>query len=385
MGNHDLLSDDDFFAKSRPDKDKKERTDKKKDVYSEEEEFFKSKDLDDSLFEIDEIEAGPQEQPDSKQPPKQQAPDFFEGFDEKLKEKEDFPKDQPLGVGAPAPPRKDTDLKYKKVYFDIDDDKQEKINYKPAFIGILIVVLLLAGGISIYYLFFAKKTAHTEIVIAEPETMEQSDTAAPSREEIRRRSMLAGIAGRTNHELSSLGDIINTTSKSVKLSSALLYNSDLLLEVYASNRDELARLNMNLKSTFKNKPINIISSSQRPGENAGILGLYSLKLDAGSAQKEVSNRLGSQEAEQWLRNLLSRNNLKSIQIKSRSLPAVDAFSVYQIEAAANGSFNDCLMVINNIAAAGSNVELHKLSWNAVDQKSFSPANYQLRLVLKIYV
>lgn len=385
MGNHDLLSDDDFFAKSRPDKDKKESTDKKKDVYSEEEEFFKSKDLDDSLFEMDEIDAGQPEQTDSQQPPKQQAPDFFEGLDEKLTEKEDVPEDQTAGTGAPAPPRKDSDLKYKKVYFDIDDDKQERINYKPVFIVILVVVLLVAGGISIYYWLFAKKSAPTEIVIAEPETTEQTEVSAPSQDEMRKRNILAGIAGRTNHELSSLGDLINTTSKSVKLSSVLLYDSDLLLEVYASNREELARLNMNFKSTFKNKPINIISSSQRPGENAGILGLYSLKLDAGSARQEVGNRLGNQEAEQWLRGLLSRNNLKSTEIKSRSLPPVDAFSVYQIEVAANGSFNDCLTVINNIAASGSNVELHKLSWNAVDQKSFSPASYQLRLVLKIYV
>lgn len=384
MGNHDLLSDDDFFAKPRPNKEKKENTDKKKDVYSEEEEFFKSKDLDDSLFEMDEIEAGKTEQVDSPESPKQQVPDFFENLDEKLTEREELSDEKSKVPGAP-PVRKDSELNIKKVYFDIDDDKQEKINYKPVFIVVLIILLLGAGGISLYYWLFAKKAAPTEIVAVEPETVEPSEVSALSQDESRKRSTLGRIAGRTNHELSTLRDIVNTTTKSVKLSSALLYDSDLLLEVYAGNREELARLNMNFKNTFKNKPINIISSSQRPGENAGILGLYSLKLDAGSARQEVGNRLNHQEAEQWLKGLLSTNNLKSIAIKSRSFAALEEFSVYQIEIAANGSFNDCLMVINNIASAGNNVELHKLSWNAIDQKTFSPASYQLRMVLKIYV
>jgi hypothetical protein len=61
------------------------------------------------------------------------------------------------------------------------------------------------------------------------------------------------------------------------------------------------------------------------------------------------------------------------------------FTVYEIEATANGSINSCVNAMNAIASEGSNVKLHKLICSAVDQKSFTSENYQLKLVVKIYV
>jgi len=386
MGDQDLLSDDDFFEKSKP--EPKEEKSKKDDVYSEEEDFFKKKEVDQSSMELEDIESSLEERPDTEPPKKEESQDFFENIQENIEveESDEMPPPQDPNVAPPPPATKEEDIKYKKVYFDIDD-KQEKISYKPFVIGFLVVIILVVGGYFIYQWLFSDKGATPEQPITQTQSTEESTDPAQSQDEIRKANYLSNLAGRTNLEMSSVSNVVGAAIKSTRLSSILLYDSDFMFEVFSKNREELARLNMELKNTFKDKQFKIISSSERPGENGGILGVYSAKFDgAGSGGQEVNKILGSgNEADQWLRGILNQNKLKVKSVKSRSSSTTDMFTVYEIEATANGSINACVNAMNSIASAGSNVKLHKLICNAVDQKSFTSENYQLKLVVKIYV
>ena len=87
----------------------------------------------------------------------------------------------------------------------------------------------------------------------------------------------------------------------------------------------------------------------------------------------------------WLRNILTTNKLTVKNYKDRSTKTQDLFKIHEIETIANGSISSCLNALNAIAAAGSNIKVYKLTCSAVDQQSFGSSNYQLKLVLKIYV
>ena len=386
MAEHDLLSDDDFFEKSKP--KQKDQKSKKDDVYSEEEDFFKKKEVDQSSMELEDIESSLEERPDPEPPQKEESQDFFENVQENLEveQNDDMPPVEEPIAAPPPPAPKEESIKYKKVHFDIDD-KQEKISYKPFVIGFIVVVFLVVGGYFIYQWLFKDKGSTPELTITQPQTTEESTETAQSQEETRKANYLSGLAGRTSSDIGSVSNVIGTTTKSTKLSSILLYDSDFMFEVFSKNREELARLNMNLKNTIKDKKFKIISSSERPGENGGIFGIYSAKFDAsGSGSKEVSKILGSgNEADQWLRGILNQNKLKVKSVKSRASSTTNMFTVYEIEATTNGSISACINALKSIASEGSNVKLHKLICSAVDQKNFASENYQMKLVVKIYV
>lgn len=385
MGNHDLLSDDDFFAKSKS--IKKDTKDKKKDIYSEEEDFFRKKESDESVLELKEIESSLQERPDAKSQSKKDAQDFFKNIQENLEmEDQSREKKGPAAEVATRSLSNKEDIKYKKVYFDIDD-KQEKISYRPVIIGVILVVILLVGGYFVYQWLFAGKFSGSQPATIQPVTTEPPMESVQAPQEDRKTEYLSRLAGRTNRELSSLSDIINTAIKSSKLSSILLYDSDLMFEVFSNSREELARLNINLKDSYRNQQFRIVSSSQRAGENGGILGIYSVKLDqAGTERSAVALKLGDvREAEQWLQGIFGSQNLKISALKSRSSFTAEMFTVHEIEASGNGTMAACIKVLHSLAVAGSNVKIHKLTCNAVDQKNFSSGNYQLKLLLRIYV
>jgi len=130
-----------------------------------------------------------------------------------------------------------------------------------------------------------------------------------------------------------------------------------------------------------------ISSRERSGRNSGILGVYSAQLKniKNGTQKVGVNLTNNDEANNWLRNILTTNRLTVKNYKDRSSKTQDIFKVHEIETIANGSINACLNALNAIAAAGSNIKLHKLTCSAIDQQDFGASNYQLKLVLKIYV
>jgi hypothetical protein len=398
MADQNLLNDDDFFSKAMK-SEKDEPKDNKEKVYSEEDDLFKPKAMDEqSAEELAYIESSLQERSDFPSDIKSQS---FEATVEDKKPNVPIDKPTPQADFSQTPVPKQGDLNYKQVYFDMDEVEQEKVSYKPFFITFLIIIILGAGGYFAYDLylkdkFFSKfsflsdQQPEQTVVAEEPEQVEQEplDIHNQQSELERQKSVyLTKVTSQTNQEVTSIANVIAISRKSTKLSSILLYDSDFILEVFGKSQQDLARLNNELKSSNSIQNLKVVSSSERIGANSGLLGVYSAKLKlSGSADRQVTlNLAGNAEAGNWLRDILTKNKLKVKNYKNRSTKTQDLFKVHEIEAVANGSINSCLNVLNAIATAGTNVKLYKLTCSAVDQTNFGTANYQLKLVLKVYI
>ena len=401
MADQNLLNDDDFFAKAMPDKE--EPKDKKEKVYSEEDDMFKPKNLDEqSAEELAYIESSLQERSDFDSQPKIESQDFSETIQEDL-QNSSLEKPAPPDASQPIANQNATpqsnDISYKQVYFDMDD-QQESVSYKPFFITLLVIIILGVGGYFSYTLYLKDKFFSTfQTMIEMQKTQEEQPVVAGEQEPVvdtppqqsllekQKSSYLSKVSSQTNHDIVTITNVIAISRKSAKLSSVLLYGSDLIIEVFGKSQENLARLNNELKRSNKIRNLKVISSSQRLGVNGGVFGIYSAQLTSADAgNREVSVNLSDNiEANSWLRNIFASNKLKVKNYKNRSIKTQDLFKVHEIEAIANGSINSCLNALNAIAAAGSNVKLYKLTCSAVDQQNFGEANYQLKLVLKIYV
>ena len=401
MADQNLLNDDDFFSKALESLDDKPK-DKKDEVYSEEDNLFKPQNLDEqSAEELAYIESSLQERSDSptthedlesapRIEDKKQSPQM-----EKQTSKENFEQASKPSQG---------ELNYKQVYFDMDDE-QEKVSYKPFFIVVLILIIVGVGGYFAYdfYLkdnvisklpFFKGEQPVEQTVIAEeseqteqPEKVPVDNQPQLSPLEKQKIEYISKLAGKTNQDVNSISSLISVSSKSTKLSGIVVYDSDFILEVFGKSQQDLARLNNELKNSNDIKNLKMVSSSERIGANNGVMGVYSAKLaSVGSVDKKVTLNLpGNTEASNWLKSILTNNKLKVTKFKNRSTKTQDVFKVHEIEATANGSINSCLSALNALAAAGTNVKLHKLTCSAIDQTNFGSANYQIKLVLKFYV
>ena len=393
MADQNLLNDDDFFAKKIPDNE--EPKDKKEKVYAEEDDLFKPKNLDkQSAEELAYIESSLQERSDfdsqSNLKPENSANVHKSRPDPEL--------NKPIQRTSPVDKvsNKKGDLNYKQVYFDMDE-QQGGVSFKPLLITFLILIILGVGGYYLYTLYLKDKffSKNTSIVEQPTEQTLPNDNATqpidnqPKLSPIEKQKLeyLSKVASQTSQEVTSIGDVIAISRKTTKLSSVLLYDSDFLFEVFGKSMEDLAKLNLELKKSNNIQNLKIISSNQRLGQNGGILGVYSGQLaKKETADNKVSMSLtDNNEAENWLKKILVNNKLKVKNYKNRPTKSQDIFKVHEIEATANGSISSCINALNAIAGAGTNVRLYKLACTAVDQKNFGSANYQLKLVLKIYV
>ncbi len=401
MADQNLLNDDDFFSKALESLDDKPK-DKKEKVYSEEDNLFKPQNLDEqSAEELAYIESSLQERSDSPTPYEdKESASVIEDKKQTTPVEKQTAQAESKQASAPS----QGELNYKQVYFDIDDE-QEKVSYKPFFITVLSIIILGVGGYFIYDLYLKDKVfsklsffnggqpAEQPIVTEEPEQAKQPEQVPVDNQsqlsplEKQKIEYISKLAAKTNQDVNSISDIISVSNKSTKLSGIVVYDSDFILEVFGKSKQDLARLNNELKSSNDIKNLKMVSSSERIGANNGILGVYSAKLAAaGSVEKQVDlNLSGNTEAGNWLRNIFTNNKLKVIKFKNRSTKNQDVFKVHEIEATAHGSINSCISALNALAAAGTNVKLHKLTCSAIDQTNFGSANYQIKLVLKFYV
>lgn len=401
MADQNLLNDDDFFAKALESLDDKPK-DKKDKVYSEEDNLLKPQNLDkQSAEELAYIESSLQERSDSPTPYQdQESASIIEDKEQSTPPEKQTSQEDSKQTSTPSK----RELNYKQVYFDLDDE-QEKVNYKPFFIVFLIIIILGVGGYFAYDLYLKDKVfsklqffkgdqpVEQSIVTKEPEQTEQPEQVPIDKQsqlsplEKQKIEYISKLAGKTNQDVNSISNIISVSNKSTKLSGIVVYDSDFILEVFGKSKQDLARLNTELKNSNVIKNFKMVSSSERIGANNGFLGVYSAKLAAtGSVDKQVALNLpGNTEAGNWLRNILTNSKLKVIKFKNRSTKNQDVFKVHEIEATANGSINSCISALNALAAAGTNVKLHKLTCSAIDQTNFGSANYQIKLVLKFYV
>jgi hypothetical protein len=404
MADQNLLNDDDFFAKSKSDKE--EPKDKKEDVYSEEENLFKNKNIDEqSAKELADIESSLQERSDIDFKTGDQPKDFADVLQGNFEKETVNPpvKDDIKETPAQKPKAQQEDISYKQVYFDMDD-QQDKVSYKPFFISMLVVIILGVGGYFLYDLylkdmFFSSGPATTQQTQQIENTTPVSDKSndngtgainnnqAAAQPGSQKTTYLSRINGETNQEIKSIANVINVSRQSTKLSSILLYDSDFTFEVFGTSREDLAKLNIALKKSNNIQDLKIVSSRQRPGTNGGVFGVYTAKLNntASAGNRIKMNLPSADKAGAWLRDILLNNKLKVKDYKDRATENKEMFKVHEIEATASGSISACMNALNAIANAGTNIKLYKLSCSAVDQQNFGTSNYQLKIVLKVYV
>ena len=300
MADQNLLNDDDFFAKEMPDKE--EPKDKKEKVYSEEDDMFKPKDIDpQSAEELAYIESSLQERSDIDSQPIIETQDFSATIQEDLQapsiDKSDSSNaSQPITDPNATPAS--NDVSYKQVYFDMDD-KQDKVSYKPFFITLLIIIILGVGGYFSYTLYLKDKFSSTiQNIFGGTEKIQEAPTEQPivaeekdpvidtppqqSPLEKQKSSYLSKVSGQTSQDIASFSDIVTVSRKSAKLSSIILYGSDVIVEVFGKSQKDLTQLSNELKRSNIIKNVKIISSSQRSGKNSGVLGVYSAQLRPGS-------------------------------------------------------------------------------------------------------
>lgn len=376
MGKYNLLEDDELFSPKKREDDQsadKEKTEKE-ELDSETLEKEEPLVIDDSLDKND-SSFGQREVIDLTDEPEPSGNLFDTGQDKAA------PTEPKFSGFEGRPP---SEIKAKKPSYTPDesffDEKPDAINYKPVLIGVGIVALLFVIYLGLNQWVFNDDTGEKPPA----EIVEEQPVISPEEQE--RTRFLGTLADKTSSELSFVGNVLNFSGPNINLSSILLYDESFLFEVFGKSRDDLAKLNLDLKNKYRDKKFVVLSSSQRPGKNGGIFGLYTAEMNGAPQAGRLGLMINSvDEAKTWLTDLARKNKLKMNSIKSGAASSVNNFSVYEVEAVISGTLDNCKSVLNSIGSSASNIKIHKLTLSAADQKTFSLSKYQLKLIVQVFV
>jgi len=271
---------------------------------------------------------------------------------------------------------------------DFEDDKQSGINYKPIVIGGVIIIFLLLGYAAIDRWVLGDSI--DSVTDAEPtdEQVKTQEQIVQEREAERKAAFLSKVAGKTSADISVVNSAIENAQSSAKLSSVLLYDEAFLFEVFGSDRDELARVNMSLKNNMSSNNFEVISSQTRPGSNGGVFGLFkgTLSSGAGSGSKGVQASFNTiNDLEKWIKDVSASNSLKVTSLVNKYVKEENDFRKFEVETTLTGPIDACNTFLKKLSSDGNQIQIHKLNLNAVDQKSFQSKKYQLKLILEVFV
>lgn len=397
MANFDLISEDDFF--SGVNKEKKPEKPENPPKPAPDEDLFAQTQPEEEPPDLSEEPVNVEENP---------ADLLTQDFSEDLKESFDFNEpeekivDETSSIAEDnfndqqAPPTPDSNqipepepepIATEEEIPDYYDDKQGGVNYKPILMGLGIAVVLIVLFF-VVKLFFLNGHTESEKVVKQATPVNTSKTPGPSPQEIKRNKMYSAVAAETKFKASKVADVTDVAATRTKLSSVLLYGNDFMFEVFAKNRDALAKLNVQLKNTFKDNKITVVATESRPGPKGGILGVYKLTLQppAGSGSGTLSAPFKSvQDAEGWLKYMAENGSLTIKSLKSRALKREGGTDVYELDATLFGSSASFNQLVKAFGSADKNMTIHKLTINAVDQRNFNKKKYQARLILKLFI
>ncbi len=282
---------------------------------------------------------------------------------------------------------------------EIEDEKQEGISYKPIVKGLAVILFLILAYAGVDYFFLTDEASTAD---SAPVTEQQEKAAAGTEEgskksaaEIARekkarekQAYLNTISSENRARIASVEQVVSATGTSARLSSVLLYDNSMTFEVFAKNRGELAKYNINLKRS--GSPFKIISSSARPGQNGGILGVFKTDKPApasGAPAAGGGKTFSSiKELENWLSGQVKASGLRTLRLKSR--PAAqwntDLFRGYRLEAELSGSLAASKKLLSALKGA-SQVKIYKLVETAKDQQNFSGNRYRIQLILQAFI
>ena len=301
--------------------------------------------------------------PESPRVPEPEPADDFTG-QEKFTVPEGTPPMQPFDLGS-----------------DYADEKQPGMNYKPFLIGLAAVAAIIIIYFSIDYFFLSNdQTADSEMVVETPEEKAQRE-----REE-RRQAFFSNLNTKNQHRLSYISSLSNLSTDDVKFSSLLLYENSFNFEIFATNREKLARFNMNLKNSGKFSNFSIETAENRPGSRGGVFALYNLNLTSApagtgaTAEKAVATTPAN-----WIAGSTNQFSLSVHSQRQISNRTENQFSVTRHEIILTGAEGNCMNLIKNIASQKSNIFTHKLNLLPSNQRDMSKSAYELRLVLDFYM
>lgn len=364
MAKYNLLDDDDIFEEKE--ENEEETLSKRSSVESNEELDIN---IDDDDFEIE---------PASLEDDQFQTDVSNERMEEEALERGPEGYDEEPHF-EPAQENEAQEEKPKYIVDDYEDDKQEGLNYKPI-IKIAVGVLILIGIYFILDIFVLSEQDE----IAEEAPAKTEEQLRQEREEARRSEFISVISGKLNTDVQNVSSVVDDVIGSANLSSILFYGNSFLCEVFGTSRDAIAKVNIAFKKS--GKPFEVISSQTRPGSKGGVLSLYKLEVPATSAKGQSNIKFIDVAAfENWFQSSASSGGLKVISISNKALANDESFNKYQVEATINGSIQECNNFLKKLAAEGNQAAIHKLNLMAMDQRTFKISNYQLKLILELFV
>lgn len=282
---------------------------------------------------------------------------------------------------------------------EIEDEKQEGISYKPIVKGLAVILLLILVYAGVDYFFLSDGTSTPESA----QVAEQKENAASGTEEAQKKSAaeiakekkvkekqayLKTVSSENRARIASVEQVVSATGKSARLSSVLLYDNSMTFEVFAKNRDDLAKYNINLKRS--GSPFKIISSSARPGQNGGILGVFKAEKtpqsSGGQAAGTGKTFNSVKELESWLSGQAKSAGLRVFKLKSRTDSGGNTalFKAYRVEAELSGSLAASKKLLSALKNT-SQVKIYKLVETAKDQQNFSGNRYRIQLILQAFI
>ncbi len=380
MAKYNLLDDDDIFDEEEKSSSEKPKDTEKNEISSTDEESIEIN-IDDDLSEID-----PTSQIDDDELEIEEKPlEFAEITSEEEQEEPSLEKE----------PSTDTIFNQSKVdnegqapadekpYLtdDYEDDKQGGLNYKP----IIWIALILLGIVLTYfaldYFVFSKAD---QPVSEQQENVKTPEEIQREQEAARKAQFLGSISAETSSDLNMIGNVINNASSSAKMSAIYLYGDEFLFEVFGKSRDDLAKVNIQLK----NQPEKylVISSTIRPGNNGGVLGVFKAEAQrsasrGGQAQPKYSS---ISDFETKFKNFTKNSGIKIEKLTNKLETNQNGFQKYEVVTDMKGSFNSCKNFLSGLAANNAHIKIQKLNLVAADQSSFGNT-YNLRLILEIFI
>ena len=265
-------------------------------------------------------------------------------------------------------------FKQKNTFQAYEDEKQEGMNFKPFIISFVIIVVLAAA----YY-------GITKYVLVDKTNVPTPVQPVKSALDIKKENVLNIINISNRQRVGYLNSLIDISSKNVKYSSILLYDKNLSLEVFGSNRDDVAKFNILMKNNNQIREYRITSTDIRPGSKGGVFALFDIKLDANTnASNKEKTQVDSQSSTVWMNNVRQTYKLSMNSSRQISSKQEDPFKVSRNEFIFQGAESNCHRLIKQIASGNSNFKVHKLSLIPMDQRDMKNSSYQLKLIMDFY-
>lgn len=383
MAKYNILREDDELSKKMEDKEKVESTEEQRNNEDETaefspgpasdikrtpgEEFF----TDDIFSAIEADKAGPVTDTADKEE------DMPQPSEETVAPEMDFPSEEEVVEAEYSPAQEKTE---RPIYDYGDDYKQEGINYKPIIIGISIVAALVIIFFAVSNLFFGEDTGESE------EKIETAAEKLQREEEERKQNFLAEISKATNQRLGAIHLLTGLDKENVKYSSVLLYGNSLDLEVFAPNREALAKFNLKIKDNPRIKEYKMETVVNRPGSQGGLFALYDVNLkQIEIAQTAISQKVNIISPSSWVTTVQQQAGLNVYSQRQISGRSENLFKINRNEYELRGSLNNCLSLINSLASSNQNISVHKLSLLPINQQKMSISSYVLKLVVDFYL